>query len=148
MKTTASRRRVTTVALAACGFLLSATALGIGLRGALDKPATLMSPADYLAAKATIEDDSRTALDMCLIHEGTVLGICQAQAQAEARMHRAMLEAKYLGTVEAAESARQVKADAAYDVAVAKCEAREGKVRLECLRGAHVERIKQLSQSL
>jgi len=147
MEMTASRRRnVTKVAVAAGGLLASATALALGLHAALDMPATLMSPSDYRDAKAAIQDESHFALDRCLSFEGTVFGICRAEALAEERTHRATLEARYLGTWEAEESARQVKADAAYDVAVAKCDEREGKERLSCLKAAATTRTEQLSR--
>jgi hypothetical protein len=146
MKLDASRWRVTPVLLAAGGLLLSATALAIGIGAAFDRPATLMSPIDYRLAKASIESDAHIALDKCLMLEGTVLGICRAEAQADERTHRAMLEARYLGTVEAAESAQQVKADAAYEIAAAKCDGHEGKARLACLKTAQADKVKLLSQ--
>ncbi len=136
----ASRRQLTRVVLlAAGGLLVSATALAVGIGAAMTRPATLMSPLDYRAAKATIENDSHTAFDKCLILEGTAFGICRAEAQAEERKRRAALEAQYLGTVEAQQSALQVKAEADYDVAAAKCDGHEAKARLACLKNAHAE---------
>ncbi|HEY2629399.1 MAG TPA: hypothetical protein VGI57_09745 [Usitatibacter sp.] len=147
MKLDASRRHVTLVLSAAGGLLVSATALAIGIGAAMDRPATLMSPIDYRVAKASIEGDSHVALDKCLMLEGTVLGICRAEVQAEERTRRAALEAQYLGTAQAAESAREVRADAAYDIAAAKCDGHEGKARLACLKDAHTEKVKLLSQA-
>ena len=136
------RRRVGLALLAVGGVLVSATALAFGIGVAFDRPRTLMAPVDYLAAKTSIETDSRNALDQCLILEGTALGVCRAQVQADERTRRAMLEVQYLGTVDAAESARVVKAEAEYDVAVAKCDAREGNARLQCLKLASTEKTK------
>src|SRR5262249_6643438 len=99
-------------------------------------------PGDYIAAKTAIDSNSNVALDKCLTLDGTAFTVCIAQVRAEERMRRAMLEARYLGTVEASASVKQVLADAAYDVATAKCEGREGKARLECLKAANVERTK------
>jgi hyperosmotically inducible periplasmic protein len=148
MQLDASRRRVFRIMLAASGLLASATALAFGIGAVLDRPATLMSPIDYRAAKASIEDKSHYALDKCLLLDGSVFDVCRAEAQADERTHRAALEARYLGTVDAADSARQVEAEADYDVAVARCDGREGKARLECLKGARAEKAKQLSQPL
>jgi hypothetical protein len=147
MQMTASRQRVLRIMLAAGGLLASATALAFGIGAVLDRPATLMSPGDYRAAKATIREHSRFALDKCLMLEGAVFDVCRAQAQAEERTHRAALEARYLGTVDAAESARQAQAEAMYDVAVAQCDTREGKARLACLKDARADKAKQLSSS-
>jgi hypothetical protein len=144
---TANRRRALWVALAAGGLLASATALAIGIGSVLDRPATLMSPADYLAAKKAIGVDSNMALDKCLTLEGVTFSVCIAQVRAEDRMRRALLETRYLGTVEAAESFRQVMADAAYDVATAKCDGRESRSRIECLKAASDQRMKLASQS-
>ena len=132
------RARVAWVALG--GLLVSATALGIG--AALDKPPTLMAPSDYLAKRAMIEAESRDALELCLVHVSAELGLCRARVQADERIRRAMLEAQYLGTAEAAESAERAQTDALYEVAVAKCDAREGKARLRCLKLANAEREK------
>jgi hypothetical protein len=147
MEMTASRRHMTKVVLAAGGLLASATALAYGIGAVLDRPATLMSPSDYLAMKAAIEVDSNVALDKCLNLEGTAFDVCLATVRAEERTRRAMLEAQYLGTVDAAASALQVKADGAYDVAVAKCDGRESTARLECLKAAQSERIQRLAKS-
>jgi hypothetical protein len=141
------RRRRVKLAMLAGGLLVSATALAFGIGAALDRPYTLMTPVDYFAARTSIENDSRTALDKCLLLKGSALGVCRAQAQADERIRRAALEADYLGTAEAAESARQAKADALYDVAIAKCDGREGKARLRCLKGASAEKAKSLGQS-
>jgi hypothetical protein len=144
---TANRRRLAKLALAAGGLLASATALAIGIGSVLDRPSTLMTPADYLAAKKAIEVNSNVALDRCLMLEGTAFGVCIAQVRAEDRMRRALLETRYLGTVAASESFRQVMADGAYDVATAKCDGREAKARLDCLKAASAERVKLASQS-
>jgi hypothetical protein len=148
MEMTANRRRVIRLMLAASGLLASATALAIGVGAMLDRPATLMSPIDYRASKASIEDLSHIALDKCLQLDGSLYAVCRAEANAEERTRRAKLEASYLGTVDAAESARQVQADAAYEVAAAKCDAREGKARLACLKSASVDKVKLLSRGV
>jgi len=147
MELTANRRHLTKVVLAAGGLLASATALAFGIGAVLDRPATLMAPSDYLAMKAAIEVDSNVALDKCLILEGTAFGVCIATVRADERTRRAQLEAQYLGTADAAASALQVSADGAYDVAAARCDGREGKARLGCLKSAQIERTKLLSKS-
>jgi hypothetical protein len=141
-----NRQHVTRFLLAAGGLMLSATAVAIGFVGvALNKPATLMSPNDYEAAKSVLDIEVRTALDRCLSHDGAIFDVCRAEAQAQQRTKRAQLEADYLGTAEAAHSARQVEADAAYDLATAKCDdGRESRARLTCLKTARAERVKQL----
>ncbi len=147
MTMTANRRRAAKVALAAGGLLASATALAIGIGSVLDRPATLMSPDDYLAAKNRIGVDSNLALDKCLMLEGTAFSVCIAQVRAEDRIRRALLESRYLGTEAAAVSFRQVMSDSAYDVATAKCDGRDSKARLECLKAANAERMKLATQS-
>lgn len=142
-----NRQRAGRLALAAGGLLVSATALAFGIGSVLDKPATFMSPADYAASKAAIEGETSAELDRCLILEGTALGVCLAEVQAEERLLRAKLEARYLGTVEATESLRRVKADGAYNVSVAHCDGREGKARFECLKDARQERAKALASA-
>ncbi len=139
------RRRATLAIVALGGLLVSAAAVGIG--GAFDAPCTLMAPSDYLAAKTSIEAQSRGALDLCLALQGSALDVCTAKARSEERTRRAVLEAQYLGTAEAAENARLTKAEALYDVTVAKCDARGGRARLECLELARAERDRLLAQA-
>ncbi len=136
------------VLLVAGGLLLSATAaLAIGIGATLGRPATLMSPLDYRAAKLSLETDSHVAFDKCLMLEGTAFGVCRAEAQAEERMKRANLEAQYLGTVDAAQSAAQVKVEGKYEVAIARCDGMEAKPRLACLKSAREDANKQLGKT-
>lgn len=139
------RRRATLAAVALGGLLVSAGAVGVG--GVFDTPCTLMAPSDYLAAKTLIEAQSRGAIDLCLMLQGAALDVCTAKARADERRRRALLEAQYLGTAEAAENARLTKAEALYDVAIAKCDARVGKARLQCLEVARAERDGRLAQA-
>jgi hypothetical protein len=111
---------------------LSVAALGIG--AAVDTPRTLMSRADYSDGKKAIEAETRVALARCRESEGPAKNICKAEARAAERVKRADLQARYLGTVAAADEARAARAKAADDVAQARCGFRQGDKRAECLK--------------
>jgi hypothetical protein len=114
--------------------ILSLAALGIG--AAVDMPATLMSRADYQDARQEIEGQMRRAIGQCRPLQGTARTLCKAQVRADERVRVADLQARYHGTVAAAEDARTARARAAYDLAKARCADRGDEARLECLRGA------------
>lgn len=122
--------------------LISLAALGIG--AAVDTPRTLMSRADYNAGKSAIEADAQVALSRCRDVEGSAKDICKAEARAQERMKKADLKARYHGTVAAAEEARLAHAQAAFDLAKARCGIQKGDARVDCLRSARQDQGKAL----
>lgn len=127
------------------GVFLSLAALGIG--AAVDMPSTLMSRGDYNAAKKVIEAAARKAMAGCRDLQGSDKDICKAEAHAGERIKVADLEARYHGTVAAAEDAREAHARAGYDVAKARCVSREGNARVECLRAAREDQTRALAEA-
>ncbi|HET7728467.1 MAG TPA: hypothetical protein VFK48_00420 [Usitatibacter sp.] len=125
--------------------LLSVTAIGIG--AAVDTPRTLMSPVDFTVAKRAIESETRVALSRCRDSRGSARELCKAQARAEERVKKADLNARYHGTVVAAEEARLMRAKAHYEVAKARCGDRLGEERIDCLRAAREDRNKSLAHA-
>lgn len=132
-----------TVYITALGaVLISLAALGIG--AAVDTPSTLMSRGDYNTGKKAIEAETKVALSACRDAEGTAKDICKAEARAREQMKKADLQARYHGTVAAAEEARLAHARAAYDLAKARCGIEKGEARVECLRSARQDKGKTL----
>src|SRR2546421_8901619 len=98
--------------------LPSLAALGIGV---MDSPRTLMSPADYVAARKTIEADARLALARCREHTVDNREVCRTEARAQERLLKADLAAQYLGTAAASHEALGVRAKVRYEIARARC---------------------------
>jgi hypothetical protein len=116
---------------------LSLAALGIG--ASVDMPSTLMSPAVYEQLTAESDADTRLAMGHCRAAQGVEREVCRAEARGAERVKKAELYARYHGTVSAQDEIRLAHARAAYDVAKARCGARFGDARYECLRAARTE---------
>jgi len=124
---------------------LSLAALGIG--AAVDTPRTLMSRADYNAGRKAIEAETRVAFAGCRSQTGAERDICKAEVRATERVKVADLQARYHGTVAAAEDARIVRAKADFDIAKARCELQPSGGRPDCLKSARDDRARALAQA-
>ncbi|MGZ5032921.1 MAG: hypothetical protein ACXWAC_06955 [Usitatibacter sp.] len=138
-------KRTNVYAISFFAVLLSGAALGIG--AAVDSPRTLMSRGDYFEGRRAIWTQTRKALARCRESEGVAKDICKAQARADERVKKADLEARYLGTVAAADDARIARTKASFEVARARCGLRESDERADCLRSARDEQGKALADS-
>lgn len=123
--------------------LLSVAALGIS--AAVDTPRTLMSRADYGTAKRALEAESAVGYASCRNQKGVAREICKAEVRGNERVKLADLQARYYGTVSAAENAREARVKARFDVAKAQCNARGGAGEPDCLRAARDDQAKDLA---
>jgi hypothetical protein len=127
-------KRVTFWSTAALALVLSIAAVAIS--AAVDTPRTLMSRADYVAARRVIENDTRAALAQCRGTSGAEREVCRAEASGADRVKKADLQVRYHGTVAASQDARVVRAKVRYEVAKARCGAQKAGERPDCLRAA------------
>jgi hypothetical protein len=126
----------------ALAFVLSVAALGWS--AAVDTPRTLMSRDDYLDARVGIEAQTRMAVGACRAQQGVAREVCRAQAHGEERVMLAELNARYHGTVAAADEVRIAKVKARYDVERARCDAHAPGEREQCLRAAREGRTREM----
>ena len=138
-------KRTTVYLTSALGVVLSLAALGIG--AAVDTPRTLMAPAFYTQGKKAIEAETRIAFASCRSHAGVARDICKAEARAGERVKIADLQARYHGTVAAAEDAREARVKARFEVAKARCGERIGEARVDCLRSVREDRSRALADA-
>ena len=138
-------KRTTVYLTSTLAVFLSVAAWGIG--AAVDTPRTLMSPAVYAQGKKAIEAETRVAFASCRSQSGAARDICKAEARAEERIKIADLQARYHGTVSAAEDARQARVKAGFEVAKARCGTQMGEARVECLKSAREDRSRALADS-
>ena len=122
-----------------------AAATGYGLQTAMSAPPTLMSPDVYDGAWRSIEPGTRAALGRCRGEPEGRRGPCRARAQAEDRVQKAELDARYYGTVQAEQHARDARARARFEIARAECAARRGNDRAGCLSEARDAQAKALA---
>ena len=123
---------------------IGASLAAMGISAAVDSPRTLMSRADYGDALRGIEAATRSALGRCRDVDMVARDVCKAQVRADERVRKAELQARYYGTVAAAEEVQAARVKARYDVARAQCGARPSDTRLHCLREAREARAREL----
>jgi len=123
---------------------VTASLAAMGISAAVDTPRTLMSRADYRDALRGIEAATRAALGQCRAVEASNRDVCKAQVRADERVRKAELQARYYGTVSAAEEVTVARVKARYDVARAQCSAKAEDAKLDCLRMAREARAREI----
>lgn len=129
------------------GFLVAGVAAA-GIGASFESPRSLMTRQDYGQARQALESESRTAFARCRTLEAHERGLCRAAARGDDRVHKAELEARYRGTVEAAADLRVAKVRAAFDVARVRCNDRAAQEKTSCLNAARAERSRALADAL
>jgi len=127
--------------------LLVASVAAVGIGASLESPRSLMTRQDYADARQVMDSQTRSALAQCRPLEGAAKTLCRATANADERIRRAELEARYRGTVESESEVRLAKVRAAFDVARARCNERMGEARSVCLTSARTERARALADA-
>jgi len=124
---------------------VTASLAAMAISAAVDTPRTLMSRADYRDAMRGIDAMTRAALGQCRALEVSNRDVCKAQARADERVRKAELQARYYGTVSAAEEVSIARVKARYDVARAQCSAKTDEAtKLDCLRTAREARAREI----
>jgi hypothetical protein len=92
--------------------------------------------AEYDATKDRSAADYKAAVAQCKNLAGNSKDICEAEAKATQKKTDAMAEADYKATPKARADAVETAADADYDVAKQKCDARSGNEKDVCIKEA------------
>jgi hypothetical protein len=137
--------RTSLYASLAGALLFSAAAFGLSL--AVDAPRTLMSRGDYASARQAIETDVRAAIGRCRTVDAMERDVCKAEARAQGRVQRADLDARYHGTVNAANDAQLARVKAQFEVARARCNAVAGGARAQCISAARADKARAYAQA-
>jgi hypothetical protein len=113
-------KAVNTTASLVLAFVLFLTA-ALCIAAAVEAPPSLMSRADRQEALRAITRDSRLALAHCrTLAADADRSLCRTQARVDETVAKAMLEARYRGTVFAQERLDQVQARANHSVGCAR----------------------------
>jgi len=124
------------------GLVLAATALA----STPHKAQPLTKPA-YEAQKAKIEAQYKADRKLCAAQKGQLQDVCEAEAKGRATALKAELEAKYKPSPDASQKAKNITADANYDVAKAKCDALRDQAKKRCLGEAKEAREAAIRQA-
>ena len=107
---------------------------------AVSQAATTKS--EYDASKDRAEAQYKAADKQCDSLSGNPKDICQAEAKAARVKSDAMAEADYKNTPKARADAMEKSADADYDVAKQRCDAKTGNEKDVCIKEAKAEQVR------
>ncbi len=124
-------------------------AAGLGMAGSAvaqtyaTKTATAPITKDsYAMAKTNADAQYKIDADACSMLNGNAKDICVAEAKGKENITKADAEASYENTPKAREAARVAHAQAAYDVAIEKCDDQAGNRKDVCVKEAKAELVK------
>ena len=95
-----------------------------------------MSKEAFKAAEQKIEAIGKSERKACATRKGRVAELCSKEAKAREKIALAELEAEYEPSPDSVQEARNVKAEAEYDVAREKCGDLKGAARDRCIQAA------------
>ncbi|HEX2543826.1 MAG TPA: hypothetical protein VHL79_03045 [Ramlibacter sp.] len=110
-------------------------------------PAQPLTKQAYEAGKKRIDAEYKTDQKTCRTVKGHAREVCQVEAKGKADSARAELEADYKPSPEASQKAKNVIADANYDVAKKNCEAHKGDAKDKCQEMAKLAREAAIRQA-
>ena len=102
----------------------------------------MTTKAEYNAAKDKAKAEYKMAEDKCGSLSGNPKDVCKAEAKANQKKADAAAEADYKNTPKARRDATMAVADADYDVAKQKCDARTGNDKDVCVKEAKAAQVK------
>jgi hypothetical protein len=129
---------VTALCCAAAGSAFAATAVA---------PKPPMTKQAYEAAQKKIEAEYRSDQKTCDTVKGHTREVCQVEARGKHKALLAELKAQYQPSPEASQEAKNVTAEANYDVARKKCEAARGNAKDRCVKEAKAAREAAIRQA-
>ena len=120
---------------------------GLGFAGAsaaqMNSPMTApISKASYTQATKDADAQYKTDMAACSSLSGNAKDICVAEAKGKDNMAKADAEAAYQNTPRHRENARIAHAQAAYDVAIEKCDDLAGNAKDVCVKEAKAALVK------
>ena len=98
--------------------------------------AVAVTKEEYKVQKNRIEADYKAGRDKCSALKANAKDICQSEAKGTEKTAKAELEAKYKPTPRNDQKFKEVKADAAYDLAKEKCDDMSGNAKDVCVKEA------------
>lgn len=106
-----------------------------------------MTKQAFEAGKKKIAAQYKLDRQTCRTVKGLVREVCELEAKGKADAARAELEARHEPSPEATQNAKNVIAEANYDVARKKCEAKKGDAKDRCVEQAKLAREAGIRQA-
>jgi hypothetical protein len=108
---------------------------------------TPMSKNSYTMAKESAEAQYKVDNEACSPLSGIAKDICAAEAKGKYNVARSEAEAAYKHTARARENARVAHAQAAYDVAIERCDGQAGSSKDVCVKEADAALVKARAEA-
>lgn len=125
--------------------------LGLALAGAAGaatpKAPVVMTKQAYEAARSRLDAQYMADGKLCDPLKGQAQKVCEVEAKGRHAALRAELEAKYQPSPEASQKAKNITAEANYDVAKAKCAAFKDGAKDRCIKEAKAAREAAIRQA-
>lgn len=115
---------------------------------ASDPAAALTSKAEFKAANEQADANYKMARQKCNAMSGNAKDVCVAEAKGEQKKAKARAEAEHRGDEKSRYNLRLATADADYEVAKEKCDARVGNEKDVCLKDAKAAHIRAKADAM
>lgn len=128
-------------------FTLNLLTLAAGLVFSPMARADSMTKAQYQAAEKAIEADATAGKTGCNSLAGNAKDICLAEVKGKERIAKAELDAERTPTAKTRNAVHVAKAEAAYKVAMERCDDRAGNDKDVCVKEAKAAKVHALSDA-
>lgn len=108
---------------------------------AIALPAQALTKTEYKAAGQLLTGDRKAAVTACSSATGNAKSLCVVEAKGKYEIASAELDAKYKPSAKADRKVRDKRADAAYDIAKAKCSDLSGNPKDVCVKDAKAAKV-------
>lgn len=124
-----------------------AFSLAVGLTLTTPALAEVMSKDQYRAAEKVIEVDAKAGKEACAPLAGNAKDVCVKEAKGKEGVSKAELEAQYKPTSKNRSEVKVARADAAYAVAVERCDDLAGNLKDVCVKEAKAAKVHALTDA-
>jgi hypothetical protein len=128
---------------------LEVKAIGLvaGLFFATGAMADGMTPEQYESKEKSIQAEYKAARSRCESMKGNAEDICEAEAKGNASVAKAELRARYEPSAKNDQNVKNAKAEAAYSVAIERCDGKAGNDKDVCVKEAEAAKVRAMAEA-
>jgi hypothetical protein len=109
--------------------------------------ADVMTHGEYESTEKRIESEYKVARSRCESLAGNAEDICEAEARGNASIAKAELRARYDPSAKHDRTVTNARAEAAYAVAIERCDGRAGDDKDACVKAAEATKVHAMSDA-
>jgi hypothetical protein len=126
---------------------IKAMGLVAGLVFSAGAMADAMTRREYESTEKRIESEYKVARSRCGSLAGNAEDICEAEARGDASVAKAELRARYDPSAKHDRTVTNARAEAAYAVAIERCDGRAGDDKDACVKAAEAAKVRAISDA-